>query len=472
MRKKFLSSLLVLALVFALMPVASYADILEEDLPTVDAESYAVVDGDTHQVLFGNNYDKEIDPQSLVQMMTSVLIIEQGNLNDSVTVPEIPDKANSGNRLYLRKGEKVHLSDLLEGIIVYNANDASVAAAVHMAGSEKDFVDLMNKRAKELGMSDTSFKSVYGGAKGQTTTAKDFAILAAHASSLPKYVELAIQPNMEWKSEMNQDSIVNVNGMQEVDKQAVGLKINVADPVHLAASVSKSERTVIGVILKAKNTETAYKQMQEIIDLGFSGTSLKKVVTKNKPLTTLQFSKNKAVRVSASEDYSIITAEGGKNHIHSNIVINNPKLPIKQNDVVGTLKVYDGDKVIHEVPLKAMDSAGAGINWLLIGFILLLILYLGTAGYVLFNMLRSAQKKPAAKKRPTGKAMMPQGMRPNTKKPQAKPSGNHPAQKQPHQGTKKKPSLPLKNPSKGSENGRKGLEQRLQEKNSTRRGGR
>lgn len=475
MKKRFLSSLLVLAMLFALMPTAIYADILEEDLPTVDAASYVALDGDTHQVLFGKNYDKEIDPQSLVQMMTAVLIIEEGNLNDSVTVPEIPDKANNGNRLYLRKGEKVKLSDLLEGIIIYNANDASVAAAVHMAGDEKDFIDMMNKRAADLGMKNTTFKSVYGAAKGQTTTAADMAILAAHASSLPKYIELAIQPSMEWESEMNQDSILNVNGMQDVDKQAVGLKLNPDNPIHLAASVSKSERTVIGVMLKSGDLNQAYTQMQEVIDLGFSGTSLKKIVTKNQALTTLQFSKNKAVRVAASENYSIITAEGGSSHINSMTVLNNPKLPIKQNDVVGTLKVYDGDKVIHEVSLKAMDSARASINWSMIFLVLLLILCLLTIGYLLLNRVRQPHipaKNTPQKKHPVSKAANGHSgnTRPAPKKaPQKPPVPTH-TQKSPTH--KKVPNMLLKSPSKGSDAGRKGLEQRLQEKNSTRRGGR
>lgn len=143
---------MVLALCLGLAPNAASADVLTEDLPEVGAASYAIIDGDTHQVLFGNNYDKSYDPGTLVQMMTAVIIIEEGNLNDSVTVPEIPEAANNGNRLYLRKGEKINLNDLLQGIIIYNANDAAIAAANHLAGSESAFVDEMNAKAQELGM--------------------------------------------------------------------------------------------------------------------------------------------------------------------------------------------------------------------------------------------------------------------------------------------------------------------------------
>ena len=152
MKKRVIAVLMVLALCLSFLPTAASADVLTEDLPEVGAANYVVIDGDTHQVLFGNDYDKSIDPGSLVQMMTAVIIIDEGNLNDSVTVPEIPEDANNGNRLYLRKGEKINLSDLLEGIIIYNANDAAIAAANHLAGSEDAFVEKMNAKAKELGM--------------------------------------------------------------------------------------------------------------------------------------------------------------------------------------------------------------------------------------------------------------------------------------------------------------------------------
>ena len=93
MKKRVLAALMVLALCLGLAPNAASADVLTEDLPEIGAASYAIIDGDTQQVLFGNNYDKSYDPGTLVQMMTAVLIIEEGNLNDSVTVPEIPEAA-------------------------------------------------------------------------------------------------------------------------------------------------------------------------------------------------------------------------------------------------------------------------------------------------------------------------------------------------------------------------------------------
>ncbi|MEE0435365.1 MAG: D-alanyl-D-alanine carboxypeptidase family protein [Peptococcaceae bacterium] len=476
MKKRVLSAIMILALCFCVFPASASADVLTEDLPEVDAGSYAVIDGDTQQVLFGNDYDKTVDPGSLVQVMTAVLIIEEGNLNDSVTVPEIPEAANKGNRLYLRKGEKVNLSDLLEGIIIYNANDAAIAAANHLAGSEKAFVEEMNARAKELGMADTTFTSVYGSGKNQKTTAHDMAILAAHASSLPKYVELAIQPTLDWESEMNQDTVTNVNGMQNVEQQAVGIKLNQEDPVNLAASMSKGHRTIVGVMLDCDAEDSAYVQMQDILNLGLENTSVVDLITKDEVVATLNFGENKSVRVAATDNYAITTTQGDSSKYRSMVVVDQTELPINEGDEIGTVRIYEGDEVIDEVPVKALDSVSAGINW---SFVILVIALILCVLLVIYMMLKRMPHKNSGGPRPpqkpnAGKPVqgknapaarvshppqnkpMPQGQRPVQKAPGAKrpPQGN---------GLNKGN---LKNPSVGSNAGRQGLEQRLKEKNN------
>lgn len=473
MKKRVLAALMILALCVGFLPSQASADVLTEDLPEVGAASYAVIDGDTHQVLFGNDYDSAVDPGSLVQMMTAVIIIEEGNLNDSVTVPEIPEDANNGNRLYLRKGEKINLSDLLEGIIIYNANDAAIAAANHLAGSESAFVEEMNAKAKELGMNDTTFASCYGSAEDQTTTAYDMALLAAHASSLPKYVELAIQPTLDWDSEMNQDTVTNVNGMQNVEQQAIGLKINPSDPINLTASLSQGDRTVVGAMTDCESEDGAYSDMQEALNLGLENTSVVDLITKDETVTTLNFGENKSVRVAATEDYAITTSEGNSGNYRSSVIINHPELPINEGDEVGVLRVYDGDEAIDEVPLVALDTVGAGINWAFVLVVILIILYIATFLFFYTN-IKKRQLRPAGGAnrgaRPAGKKVPPaRASRPHQVKPGSKPQSGAP-QRAPQQ---KKPASnglsknAMKNPSVGSNAGRQGLEQRLKEKQNS-----
>ena len=473
MKKRVLSLVLMLSMLFSLVPQAASADILKkDDVPEVDASSYAIIDGDTNQVLFGKNYDKAMDPGALVQIMTAVIIIENGNLNDSVTVPEIPESANKGNRLYLRKGEKINLNDLLEGIIVYNANDAALAAAKHITGSEKAFVEEMNARAKELGMSDTTFASVYGKKEGQTSNARDMAILAAHASTLPKYVELAIQPTLEWESEMNQDTLTNVNGMQDVESNAVGIKINPSEPIHLTSSITKKHRTIVGAMLNCESEDIAYTQMQECLNVGLENTSVVNLVNKGTTVTTMNFSKDKAVRVAASKDYSITTTEGDSGNYSSMVVLDKVELPINKGDQVGTIKIYEGEKVVDEVPLKAQDSVKAGINWWMILCILLVIAYIVSMVFLFKNLgrfmkhgTRLSKKAPQGKNTPAARVSHP----PQQKRPAPK-SGSRPPQQKTHP-SKKPPqgglnATNMKNPSVGSNAGRQGLEQRLKDKNN------
>lgn len=467
MKKRVIAVLMVLALCLSFLPTAASADVLTEDLPEVGAANYVVIDGDTHQVLFGNDYDKSIDPGSLVQMMTAVIIIDEGNLNDSVTVPEIPEDANNGNRLYLRKGEKINLSDLLEGIIIYNANDAAIAAANHLAGSEDAFVEKMNAKAKELGMDDTTFTSVYGSADGQKSTARDMAILAAYASSLPKYVELAIQPTLDWDSEMNQDTVTNVNGMQNVEQQAIGIKLSPSDPINLTASLSQGDRTIVGAMIDCESEDDAYTDMQEALNLGLKNTSVVNLITKDETVTTLNFGGKKSVRLAATKDYAITTSQGESGNYHSSIVVDKPELPINEGDQVGVIRIYDGDEAIDEVPLVAQDSAKSGINWLFVLTALLSILYIAT---LIYNALKRVQRRSGGKRLPnklSGNKKTPASRvsRPHqTKAPGAKTPQHpqqRPASKAPAGGQHKNA---MKNPSMGSNAGRQGLEQRLKEK--------
>ncbi|MDO4281081.1 MAG: hypothetical protein Q4C56_05565 [Peptococcaceae bacterium] len=463
MKKKILSVWLMALLVLSLLPTVSYADVFTDDLPSVDAESYAIIDGDTNQVLFGNEYDKAKDPGSLVQIMTAVLIIEEGNLSDSVTVPEIPEAANDGNRLYLRKGEKINLSSLLEGIVIYNANDAAIAAADHIAGSQSAFVEEMNTRAKELGMKDTTFTSCYGSDDGQTTTARDMAILAAHASSLPKYVELAIQPTLDWDSEMNQDTVSNVNGMQDVESQAIGIKLNPDDPINLAASVSKSKRTVVGVMLGCENESNAYLQMQDCINMGLENTTVSNLVTKGATVATMNFGDDKSVRVAASKDYAVTTSTDNSSNYSTRVVLNKD-LPVNKGDEVGTIRIYNGDEVVDEVPLTAKDSAKEGFNWTILLVILFIIIYVATLFIIYRNVRRLLGAKRHSSHATTSKAST--SKRTSTSHAKA-PSHSKPAPSK-TQPQKKSPAAPSKTshkrPSSGSSSGRQGLEARLKEK--------
>lgn len=471
MKKRCLALLLTLSLLFTFAPTAMYADILEgDDVPSPNAGSYVFIDGKTGQVLFGKDYDEAVNPANLVQMMTAVLVIEEGNLNDNVTVPEIPEGAQSGNRLYLRKGEKINLSELLEGIIIYNANDAAVAAAYHIGGSTKTFVEEMNARAAELGMKDTTFTSVYGAAKNQTTTAQDMAILAAHAASLSKYVELAIQPDLNWNSEMNETTVTNANGMQDVEANAVGIKLNSKKPINLVASMTKSGRSVVGVMIDCEEETAAYTDMQTALNYALENTTTSTIVKKGATVATMNFDTDKAVRVAASKGYSVTTAATDAGNYTSSVVLDSVKLPINEGDKVGTMQIYNGEDKVAEVPLTAQNGADKGFSWSTLLIVLLLLALLAVLAFFLLFVPKQKPRKPVKKpQKPQGHHETHSAQRPHTTsdKPHARPaqpkSGQRPAASRP---TSAHAPQAQKHPSSGSSTGRQGLEQRIKHKNS------
>ena len=314
-------------------------------------------------------------------------------------------------------------------------------------------------------MSDTTFASCYGSADDQTSTARDMAILAAHASSLPKYVELAIQPTLDWDSEMNQDTVTNVNGMQNVEPQAIGLGLSRGEEINLAVSLSQGHRTIVGAMIDAETEDGAYADMQEALNLGLDSTSIVDLISKDEVVTTLNFGEDKSVRIAATADYAITTSQGDSANYRSQAVINQAELPINEGDEVGVLRIYEGDEAIDEVPLVALDSAKAGFNWVWLLVIALIVLYIATFIFISNNVKKRSPRqsggsvrpaKPGAKKVPPARASRPHqsGQAPQQKRPQQKkPAGASSLSK----GA-------MKNPSAGSNAGRQGLEQRLKER--------
>lgn len=388
------------------------ADVLTDNLPEVNGSSYAVMDADSGEILFGKAYDESVNPSSFVQMMTAIIVIEQGNLNDSVTIPEIPAEVNNGNKVYLRQGEKISLDKLLEAIVVYNANDAALAAAVHMGGSNDQFVEMMNQKAKEIGMANTTFRSPFGNADGQTSTAQDIGKLAAYAANLPKYVELTMQENMDWNSDAwNKDDIPNVNGLRQVMTDAVGIKIadDKSGTYDLAGGFTENGRTVIGVIMRESSTQTLYSDMETILKYGMENTKIQNVVEKDKPMSTLVLPGNKNVRVAANSSFALTTPSTSQSNISNNAVFDQMNLPIKAGDEIGRMQVYQDDELVQEVPLIALDSARKPINWWTVIATILAIIYLSSIAVRFYHRVLHPKAKRPARKTP---AALPKAITP------------------------------------------------------------
>lgn len=466
MEKRILAMWLLLAFCVAwLLPQAASADVLKDNLPEVGSGSYVVIDGDTGETLFGKKYDTKFDPATLTQMMTAVLILEHGNLKEKVTAPSMPAAINSGNTVYIRKNEEFQLGELLEAIVVYNANDAAYAAAVHLGGSVEGFVEMMNKEAEKLDMNNTTFVSPYGSAKGQKSTALDMARLAAKASSFDKYVELTMKPSMNWNGEMfAQEDLPNACAFQQVMEEGIGLKFsnekNEKDVAqHLAAAVSKGGRTVVGVLVDSSNQSILYQEMENVLNFGINNTKSTKVLRKKEPISTIQFDEKKSLQVATKKDYSVTVANQEMADIRTNVILDGIQPPVKSGDKVGVVQVFNGDEELKAVPLYALGDVKKDRNiWIAVAILLALL-------YILSIFARSFQqlRKRMDKSRKAAQKAISGARRP-ARKPQVLNKNDRPRSK----GSKGLTSNKRENPSLGSNEGRRGLEQKVQE-NKTKR---
>lgn len=192
--------------------------------PSLSARSFLVLDLDSASVLYEKNSQMPLPPASLVKIMTAVLILERGNLQDIVTISNKAVKAE-GNSLYLRAGEQVKVKDLLYGLLLPSSNDASTALAEYLAGSEENFTSLMNDKAKLLGLRHTQFKNPSGLDKeGQWSSAFDLAILTKYALKFPLFLKIVKTPEYQFSTiSGRRQKIFNTNELLRFP-QAYGLK--------------------------------------------------------------------------------------------------------------------------------------------------------------------------------------------------------------------------------------------------------
>lgn len=249
------------------------------DISNLPANSYILMEANTGKVLNEKNPDEKMSPASMTKIMTMLLLVEkielgEISLNDMVTASK---HANSmgGSQIWLNIGEQMSVEDLLKAIAVNSANDAAVAIAEHVAGSEENFVDLMNKKANELGMANSHFCNASGlDAQGHFSTARDISILGKELlkhSMITKYTSIYMDSLKNGKVEL-----VNTNKMVRFYEGCNGLKTGTTDNAGscLCCTATRNNMTLIAVSMGSKTSKDRFNTCRALLDYGFAGWEL------------------------------------------------------------------------------------------------------------------------------------------------------------------------------------------------------
>lgn len=354
MLKKFLIYILTAAFLCASLPAVTSA--ASENI-SVSAESAILICGDDNSVIFEKNARSRMAMASTTKIMTCLVAIEKGNLQDVVKVA--PEAIGvEGSSLYLQKGDSVTLEGLLYALMLRSANDTATAIACHIAGSVEGFADLMNEKAAELGLENTHFTNPHGlQDDDHYTSAYDFAVLASYAMKNETFAKIV--GTRSYTVSLNDGdclkTVVNHNKMLRLYEGANGVKTGFTKSSGrcLVSSAERDGVTMIAVTLNAPND---WQDHEKMLDLGFSKYSNVLLLEKGQLRKTFDVAGCGTVDAVNTDEIRATLRNGTE--VSYEVTAKNRLLfsPVLKGDVLAEAKILADGKVIGTVPLYATED--------------------------------------------------------------------------------------------------------------------
>lgn len=361
-------------LIVSLFPSIGFAQENKSELAEA-AKSAILIERDTGAVLYEKNSHEKLAPASMTKIMTMLLImeaLEKGQIkwDDEVRTSEYA-ASMGGSQIFLEAGESMTVKEMLTGIAIGSANDASVAMAEHIAGSEEAFVGKMNKRAEEIGLKDTQFQNPTGlPAKDHYSSAHDMSMMA---KELLKYNEIT-KFTGTYESYLREDTenkfwLVNTNKLVRFYDGVDGLKTGFTNEAKycLTATAKKGNMRVIAVVFGASTPKERNSEVTKMLDYAFNQYQTKPMFKKGDPLSQVKVSKGQENKVQAvtDEPISILSKKGEKlDKVEQKVTLSKDlKAPIKKGDKVGTLVIKNKGKKVLESDLVAKQDVSEATWW-------------------------------------------------------------------------------------------------------------
>ena len=359
MMKRMGCVVLVLVLFLGVLPRKARAVELE-----LDGKSALLMDVATGTTLYEKNAHEALAPASVTKVMTMLLIMEaidSGKIgwDDMVTASESA-AAKGGSQIYLKVGETMSVSDMVKSIAVSSANDCACAMAEHLAGSESAFVDMMNTRAQELGMTDTHFVNCTGldddpEAANHKTSAHDIAVMSREL--LKKHPDIKKFTTI-WMDTVRNGAfgLSNTNKLIRFYSGATGLKTGFTSGAGycLSASAEREGLELIAVVMGCTTSQKRTAACKAMLDYGFANFALVSPQLEDAVTVPVTLGKQDQVAAQLGQEGSILIDKGQKNSVTTEITLEEQLMaPVSQGQKLGTMTVKAGDQVLSEIPLVA-----------------------------------------------------------------------------------------------------------------------
>ena len=358
-------------LIFGWALAASAAMAAVPPAPKLPADAYFLMDATTGQVLVDHNGDLALPPASLTKIMTSYVLAEEveagrASLDDMITVSR---KAwsqnptfNGSSLMWIEPGKQVSLADLERGIVISSGNDASVAVAEHLAGTEASFVDVMNQLASELGLTDTIFRNPHGLPHPEhRSTARDLAKLSvALINSYPEHYKIYKERSFTY----NGIKQFNRNSLLRSDSTVDGLKTGYTSEAGygLVASAQRDDMRLVSVVLGSASTRSRTSESSSLLNYGFRFFQNLRPLSAEVTLVEPKVWKGAADSVYAGVLKSIVLTVPRERSAADIEIITDEQLeaPLLRGDEIGMVRVVRGGELIYETPLVVLEDVPSG----------------------------------------------------------------------------------------------------------------
>ncbi len=353
-------------LLFAPFCVDALAQSMVPKAPKLNLDSYILLEATTNTVIAEFNADNQISPASMTKVMTGYVIADQIasgaiSLDDKVLISEKAWKTG-GSKMFIEAGKRIEVRDLLSGIVIQSGNDATVAMAEYVAGSEEGFVDFMNAYASELGLSNTLFQNAVGWTDpDHFSSAKDLAnITKALINNFPDHYATYKEKEFTFSGirQLNRNKLLwrddTVDGVKTGHTESAGY--------CLISSAKRNDMRLIAVVAGSPSENERLTASQRLLEYGFRFFATQKLISKATEVTSAKVWGGKMDKVSlgAKDDILLTLPRSDFKNLKANYNFNNNiQAPISAGDVIGNIEFISNDQLVLSAPLIAIESVEA-----------------------------------------------------------------------------------------------------------------
>ena len=326
----------------------------------LECASAILIEQNTGKILYSYNAHEKLKPASVTKIMSILLImeaIENGKINYDTKIPCSENAASmGGSQIWLDTTENLSVEEMLKAICVVSANDCVTAIAEYLGGTEEGFVKLMNEKAKELGMNDTSFKNCHGiDEDGHVTSSYDISLMSKELLTkfpdITKYTTIWNDSLRDGKSEL-----INTNKLVHNYRGCTGLKTGSTSKAlfNLAASATRDDLSLIAVVMKAPTSKIRFKNATSLLDFGFNNYEYKKLINKGDIVKNVKIAKGVKTEINAiaENDCGALVEKGKDINIEQNIEMPNViQAPVNKGDIIGKVTYTLNGEIVGECNL-------------------------------------------------------------------------------------------------------------------------